>query len=204
MSHLSLVTSAAHLAGKLLLEQLVIGLVDLGIVGPMEAGAEAEVGQLDVAILVDQDVVGLDVAVDEAQVVDTLDGAGELADVEAGERLAEDLELYEQVHEVAARHIVHDKVEALLVLERVVEFDDPFVVGLGQDVPLGLDVRRLVAVEDVTLVEDLHGVEALAVVPLADQVDLAEGAEAEHLHVLEHAFVHFGAAQTQIVCFFLA
>jgi len=98
MSHLSLVTSAAHLAGKLLLEQLVIGvvcLVDLGVVGPMEAGAEAEVRQLDVAVLVDQDVVGFDVAVDEAQVVDTLDGAGELADVEAGERLAEDLELDE-------------------------------------------------------------------------------------------------------------
>jgi hypothetical protein len=36
-----------------------------GVVGPPEAGTEAEVCQLDVAVGVDEDVVGLDVAMDE-------------------------------------------------------------------------------------------------------------------------------------------
>ena len=49
---------------------------------PPEAGAEAEVGQLDVALAVDQDVVRLDVPVDEAHLVDVLERARQLRDVE--------------------------------------------------------------------------------------------------------------------------
>ena len=57
------------------------------VVGPPEAGAEAEVGQLDVALSVDENVVGLDVAVDEAHLVDAVDGARQLGDVEPEEEV---------------------------------------------------------------------------------------------------------------------
>ena len=172
----------------------------------MESGAEAEVGELDVAIAVDEYVVGLDVAVYEAERVHALDGARELADVEARQRLVEHLQLDEQIHEVAARHVVHHEVEALLVLERVVELDDPLGVGLGEYVALGLDMCRLLAVEYVALVEYFHGVEALGVglVTLAHQADLAEGADADHADHVEHVRVELGAPQAQVVALLLA
>ena len=44
--------------------RLTATLVILGVVRPPEAGAKAEVGQLDVAVAVDQDVVRLDVPAD--------------------------------------------------------------------------------------------------------------------------------------------
>ena len=52
------------------------------VVGPPESGAEAEVGELDVALGVDENVVGLDVPVDEAHLVHAVDGTRQLGDVE--------------------------------------------------------------------------------------------------------------------------
>lgn len=49
-------------------------LVILGVVRPAEARAQTKVRQFDVSIQVDKNVVGLDVAVDEAHLVDALDG----------------------------------------------------------------------------------------------------------------------------------
>jgi hypothetical protein len=56
-------------------------LVVLGVVRPTEAGAEAKVCELDVTVGVDEDVVRLDVAVDEAHFVDALHCAHQLTDV---------------------------------------------------------------------------------------------------------------------------
>ena len=54
------------------------------VVGPPEAGAEAEVGEFDVPGTVDEDVVGLDVTVDEAQGVDVFHGQRQFGRVESG------------------------------------------------------------------------------------------------------------------------
>ena len=56
--------------------------IELRVVRPSEPGAETKVCEFDVSVRVDEDVVGLDVAVDEAHVVDALNGAGQLGDVE--------------------------------------------------------------------------------------------------------------------------
>ena len=82
--------------------------------------AKAKVGESDVAIESDQHVVRLDVAVDEAHMVHALDGEHELGDVEARHRLGEDAEADEHAHEVAAGHVVHDEIQVLAVLKRVV------------------------------------------------------------------------------------
>lgn len=57
---------------------------------PAKACAEAKVGQLDVSILVNEDVIRLDVAVDEAHFVDTLNSQCQLSHIEAGQVFRED------------------------------------------------------------------------------------------------------------------
>ena len=57
-------------------------LVVFRVVRPSKAGAESKVSELDVTHLVNQNVVGLDVAVDEAHLVHAVHGADQLTDVE--------------------------------------------------------------------------------------------------------------------------
>ena len=59
-----------------------IVLVIFRVVSPSEAGAEPEVRELDVTIVVKEDVVRLDVAVDEAHLVNTVHSTHQLTDVE--------------------------------------------------------------------------------------------------------------------------
>ena len=105
-------------------------LVVLGVVCPAEARAQAEVCQLDVSVQVDEDVVGLDVAVDEAHLVDTLDGQRQLRHIEACKRFGEDAHPDEQAHHVSSGDVVHDEVQAVTVLKGVVETHHPLVVCL--------------------------------------------------------------------------
>lgn len=148
-------------------------------------------------------VVGLDVAVDEAERVHTLDGTRELANIKSCQMLVKLAQFDQQIHEIAARHIVHHKIEILLVLKRIVQLDDPLVVRLGQYVPLGFHVRRLIPIEHFTLVQHLHRIQPLLVAPLLHEIHLAKGAHAQHAHKLEHVLVHFGALQPQIVALLL-
>ena len=58
-------------------------MIVFGVVGPPETGAEAEVCELDVAVGVDEDVVGLDVAMDEPHRMNAVDGTCQLGDVKS-------------------------------------------------------------------------------------------------------------------------
>lgn len=110
---------------------------------PAKACTEAKVRQLDVPVLVNEDVVRLDVAVDEAHFVDALNSQCQLSHVEAGQVFREDAHSDEQAHHVSSRDVVHDKVKALTVLEGVVETHHPLVVRLCQDVSLCFHVSHL-------------------------------------------------------------
>ena len=61
-------------------------MVILRVVSPPEPGAESEVRQLDVSGGVDENVVRLDVAMDEAHAVHTLDRARQLGYVKPDPR----------------------------------------------------------------------------------------------------------------------
>ena len=50
---------------------------------PPQSSAQAEIRQLDMPLCVDENVVGLDVAMDKVQTVHVGNGTGELGDVEA-------------------------------------------------------------------------------------------------------------------------
>lgn len=65
-------------------------MVTTRIVGPSESSAETEVGELDVSATIDKHVVGLDVAVDEAHPVYTVDRQYQLGDEELRQSLVED------------------------------------------------------------------------------------------------------------------
>ena len=76
--HETLIVAPIRRIAQLFGENAIVLVVDqiiFRVVGPVKAGAQAEVGQLDVAMLVDEYIVGFDVAVDEAQMVNALDRA---------------------------------------------------------------------------------------------------------------------------------
>ncbi len=88
----------------LLEEVLALLVVVRAVVGPVEALAEAKVGELDVAVGGEEEVVRLDVAVDVAEAVRLVDGEDHLGDVEARKVLGEDVFFDQQVEQVAATH----------------------------------------------------------------------------------------------------
>ena len=90
--------------------------VAAGVVRPAEPGAQSEVGELDVAGAVDEHVVRLDVAVDEAHPVHRVDRQHQLGDEEPRQVLVEDAEPDQQAHQVAAGDVLHHEVQVRRVL----------------------------------------------------------------------------------------
>lgn len=72
---------------------------------------EAEVGDLEVAIVIEEEVLRLEVAVGDAAAVAELDGAYELAEVAAGLVLGE-RPMEDAREELAAAHVLHDEEDA--------------------------------------------------------------------------------------------
>ena len=90
---------------------------------------------LTVPRLAEEEVAGLDVAVDEACGVRVLEAGADLHsevdDASPGRAAPRPVEL---VRERAAVHVLHDDVRVAVVLARVVDLDD---VGVGEAAPRG-------------------------------------------------------------------
>jgi hypothetical protein len=108
-------------------------------------------------------------------------GDGDLDNHEARLFLREALDLVKVAEELAALDEVHEEVDSVLVLEHVVHAHDEGVLDRVEDIFLELDVLELLIVDDYVLADALHRIDALRVHVL-DQVDLAKGALANHLH----------------------
>ena len=134
---------------------------------------------------VEQDVLGLEVAVDGLEaVVQVVEREQHFGGVEARGLERELLGLLEELEELAAGHVVDAVVEARLVLEGVAQLDDEGALGPHEDLALGHGVLDGGGDVDVFLLEDLHRVEVLVVL-LAHQRDLAEAALAQVLDPVE-------------------
>ncbi len=79
--------------------------------------AEAEVGELDMALSVEQDVLGLEVAIDDALPVEMLQRQRDLGDVEAGRVLQEDALALEVHEQLATTEVLQDEVELTFSLK---------------------------------------------------------------------------------------
>ena len=101
----------------------------------------------------------------ETHLVHGVDGKDQLCHVETRQVLGEysARRAHQQAHEIASRNVLHDKVQVLLVLERIEELDHPLVVRLGHEIALSLDVSHLVLLDDELLAKRLHGVQSLVV-----------------------------------------
>lgn len=99
------------------------------------------------------------VPVDDSRRVKILEADDDLGDVAPSPLLRELAEVLDESRAIPAVEVLHDEVEVVLALERVVELDDEVRFGLRhEDHPLGLDVRDLVLGDHVRLLERLDGV----------------------------------------------
>ena len=79
--------------------------IKVGRVRLFEAGAEAKVGQFDMSPVVQQQIVGLDVAMDKTQLVDAVDGEQGLGNVKLRLFVRQHLFLDQKRHQVSRKHI---------------------------------------------------------------------------------------------------
>lgn len=101
-----------------------LGLVDLG--------AEAEVGELDMTVEVEEDVVGFDVAVDDALGVEELKAMEGLA-ADGGDLALGHHVKGHDIGQTAAFHVLHDHPEVALDEEGIHEVDDVLVSTIFHD-----------------------------------------------------------------------
>lgn len=80
----------------------------------------------------------------EAKLVHSFDSKNDLSHVEARDVLCKDLVFDEHGHQVTARQKLHEHVKEGSILERRVQLDNPWTVGLGENVTLRANVGQLV------------------------------------------------------------
>mmetsp|Transcript_75710 Transcript_75710/g.202622 ORF Transcript_75710/g.202622 Transcript_75710/m.202622 type:complete len:428 (+) Transcript_75710:366-1649(+) len=144
----------------------------------------AEVRHDEVALAVDEQVLGLEVAVHDAARVQLPQRQRHLPRVQHVRLGAEGSVVVQHVEELAAGEVVHDQVEPALALERVVHVDDVGVAHAREDQALVARALQVVLDDDV-LAHALHGEHGAGGVLLADLEHLAEAALADHAEDLE-------------------
>src|SRR6267154_1023593 len=80
---------------------------------------------------------------DEAELMDSVDGKYTFCNVEASDIFGEGVIFNEHGHEVAAMEELHDKIQRLCVLEGIKQLNHPMGVGLGQNIAFSTDVGQL-------------------------------------------------------------
>jgi len=146
--------------------------------------AEAEVAQGDVALIVQENVLGLEVPVDDVHGVQGLDCRKKLADVELGSYQREPPGFLQVVEELATVYKRQHEVQLLAGLERELERHDERRVDTAQNEFLGQSVRDLHLIDDVSFADRLQRV-YLARVLLPHLHHLAERPLADHLEQVE-------------------
>mmetsp|Transcript_18364 Transcript_18364/g.21664 ORF Transcript_18364/g.21664 Transcript_18364/m.21664 type:complete len:226 (-) Transcript_18364:25-702(-) len=165
-----------------------LGTVDTGAIAALKRASKAEVDDLDVVVLVEEDVLGLEIAMGEAARVDVVDALEQLLEVELADLLSEGTGVGDVVEELATSDHLLDDIGNVLALAtsllqgglllKVVVAHDIVVVELRGGLNLLAEQLEGSLVEvGVGEVEDLKG-EFLAVLSLPD-LDFSREAGAE-------------------------
>lgn len=150
----------------------------------------------------EQQVFGLEVAVDDVERVEVVERERDLGRVEFGDRVGEALAegrgggeggsmlrcvgrietayltLSQQAKQFTAGHKIHDHVQVVDVSKCAPQVDQERMSHSHEHFPFRVGMLDLLHADDFFLVEDLDGVEA-TVVPGSNEVDTAKGARAE-------------------------
>ena len=139
---------------------------------------EAEVGDLEVAALVDEEILGLEVTVEDAVGVAEADGGDKLLEVPSRGILLE-AALGDAREELPAADELHGEVDLGPSGHDLEEADDVGVAHAAEDGDLALDVRDEAVAQGLLLVEHFDGDGLAGVVGVAGVVHLGEGVVAE-------------------------
>lgn len=115
---------------------------------------ETEIHQFDVAVGVEEEVLGLEVAVNDPTAVQVFKGLDDAGRVEAGRVVVEIAAVAQDRPQLAAQAGLHQHVEVLAILERLVQLDDEIAIGLLHYLLLRHDVLLLAGLHDLILFEN--------------------------------------------------
>ena len=164
------------------------------VLGPF---GEAEVGELEVAVVLDEYILGLEVAIDDVVDVQVLEREEYVGRVEARLVLVKAASLLQQQVQVAVAHEIETKVDVRAVLEAEVQLDDVRVVAGGEYVALAYHAVDLPLLVELGLGEHLDGVEFVGGLVVAEQ-DAAERARAERAQQREVGDLELGVRTHRI------
>lgn len=87
--------------------------------------------------------------VNEAHLVDILDGEDTFGNIEPGHVLREGVVLDQHSHQISARQELHDQVQVLGILERIIQLHNPRRFRLCQYISFRFDVSKLYIMSNV-------------------------------------------------------
>jgi len=119
----------------------------------------------------------------EAILMNRINGQNDLSDVEPCNILRENLILDEHGHKITSWQELHQHVQKVCVLEGCVELYNPRTVRLSQDITFCTDMCQLVLLEHLMLDERFHCID-LCILLLLDKLDLAKGALSDNFDCL--------------------
>ena len=146
---------------------------------------EAEVGDLHVAVGVVEDVLGLEIPVDDVEMMQVLEGEHDLRGVEARGLLAVASGATQMCEHLAAAHVLEHHVEVGVVLEAPQEAHNERKVDGREDLLLIERVLHLLHLHDVLLLEHLERVALRAIRAHVRDHHSAEAARADRSVELE-------------------
>ena len=118
---------------------------------------KSKVGELEVAIVADEEVLGLKISEDDVLGVEVFEAGGDDRAVEAGLVGGEGLDVPEVGEELSAVDELKDKIEVSGILGESFEGDDEGVADLRVHEIFIVDVIYLLGLHDLVLVQQLQG-----------------------------------------------
>ena len=117
--------------------------------------AEAEIYDLDVFVVIEEEVFRLEVSMDDVQLVDILDASVDLLEKLACLVFLQTSVRNNVVKELTAARVLHDQVELLGCLDDLIELDDVRVPDQLQNVDLPSHTFYVRHIRDAVLLQDL-------------------------------------------------
>jgi hypothetical protein len=137
-----------------------------------------------VSILSKQDVLGLDIPVDDAALVEVGESEEDLDDIEPGDVLIESSVAFDESEQLSSGAVLDNEDEKLLSLECEFHLNEEGMGGILHDVALVHDNVLLPVLDDHLLVDHLHRIELTVLLEPAEE-HLRKTSRTDHFNDLE-------------------